>query len=234
MYKDLQNYEPKNVEYCIEEAIKEKFPTELDFSTIEGVKVKNLSDVMKIVGKEFVATFPDNEYVVRKLDDFEIMNIREEYCHLEENVVKTRYDHLQATLERIKLEKKQAEDSYNSVLMEIQKYAEEVKKGTREARLKSKETFCIALAGYYLIYTNDTESNKMILAKAYSIPDRTEIWANEEKNREAMLNLFGLEFPEAEKPTEEEQKQEETPDDDLPFGGDNGQAPASREADNDD
>ncbi len=216
MYADLQNYEPKQVEYCIEEAIKEKFPTELDFSTIEGAKLKNVGDIMKFVGKEFCATYPDNEYVVRKLDDFEKHNIREEYCHLEENVVKERYDHLQETLEKIKLMKKQAEDSYNSVLMEIQKYAAEVKKGTREARLKSTETFCIALAGYYLVYTKDTESNKMVLAKAFEIPDRTEIWANEEKNREAMMNLFGLDFPEPEKPQEEDD--DEAPEDDLPFG----------------
>ena len=217
MYSDLKDYQPKQIEFCIEEAIKEKFPSELDFSNIEvdGSKCENVSDIMKLVSQDFVATFPENEFVVRKLDDFEKLNIREEYCELEENVVKERYDHLQETLEKIKVMKKQAEDAYNSVLLEIQKYAAEVKKGTKEMRLKSTETFCIALAGYYLVYTKDTESNVMKLAKAFQIPDRTEIWAQEEKNREAMKNLFGLDFPEAEKPQEEEENND---NDDMPFG----------------
>lgn len=220
MYKDLKDYQPKNVEYCIEEAVREKFPNELDFSTIEleeGAKCENLSDIMNIVGNDFVATFPDNEYVIRKLDEFEKQNIREEYCELEENVVKERYDHLQETLEKIKVMKKQAEDAYNSVLLEIQKYAAEVKKGTREMRLKSTETFCIALAGYYLVYTKDTETNKMVLAKAFQVPDRTEIWAQEEKNRDAMKRLFGLDFPEAEKPQDEEEETDNQ-EDEMPFG----------------
>lgn len=221
MYADLKDYQPKTVEYCIEEAVREKFPNELDFSTIEiedGAKCENLADIMKVVSNDFVAVFPENEFVVRKLDEFEKQNILEEYCELEENVVKEHYDHLQETLEKIKVMKKQAEDSYNSVLLEIQKYAAEVKKGTKEMRLKSTETFCIALAGYYLVYTKDTETNKMVLAKAYPIPDRTEIWAQDEKNREAMMNLFGLEFPEAERPKDENEPDNDG--DEMPFGKD--------------
>ena len=220
MYADLKDYQPKNVEYCIEEAVREKFPNELDFSSIEveGAKCESISDIMNLVGNDFVATFPDNEYVIRKLDDFEKQNIRDEYCELEENVVKERYDHLQETLEKIKVMKKQAEDAYNSVLLEIQKYASEVKKGTREMRLKSTETFCIALAGYYLVYTKDTETNKMVLAKAFQVPDRTEIWAQEEKNREAMKRLFNLDFPEAEKPKDEDENENPEGGDEMPFG----------------
>lgn len=216
MYADLKNYVPKQVEYCIEDAIKEKFPEELDFGAIKGAKCKTVSDIMKVVGKQFTATFPDNEYVVRKLDDFEKMNIREEYCEMEENVVPERLEHLQQTLEKIKLMKKQAEDAYQSALMEIAKYAAEVKKGTKEVRLNSTETFCIALAGYYVVYTWDASKQKMVLAKAFQIPDRSELWANEEKNREAMLALFGLEFPEVEQPDDDDD--EEAADDDLPFG----------------
>ena len=218
MYADLKNYSPKQIEYCIEDAIREKFPEVLDFGTIKGAKCKTAADIMKLVGKEFTATFPDNEFVVRKLDDFEKQNIREEYCEMEENVVPERLEHLQQTLEKIKTMKKQAEDAYQSALMEIAKYAAEVKKGTKEVRLKSTETFCIALAGYYVIYTWDAEKKQMVLAKAFQIHDRSELWANEEKNREAMLKLFGLEFPEAEQP-DPESDDDDAADDDLPFGG---------------
>ena len=214
MYADLKDYQPKVIEYCLEEAIKEKFPTELDFSTLEGVECNGVADVIKLVSKQFTATFPDNENVTRKLDEFEKLNIREEYCELEENEVPKRLENLQETLEKIKAMKKQAEEMYSSVLMEVAKYAAEVKRGTKEVRLNSAETFCIALAGYYLIYTWDKDKQKMVLAKAFPVPDRSEIWANEEKNREAMMNLFGLEFPEVERPEDTE----EEPVDDLPFG----------------
>ena len=73
-----------------------------------------------------------------------------------------------------------------------------VKLGTTDIRLKSKDVFCIALAGYYLVYNWDKDKQLFVLAKGYEIPDRTELWANEEKNRETMNNLFNLTFPEAE------------------------------------
>ena len=146
----------------------------------------------------------ENEMAIRKLDDFEKQNIREEYCQLEENVVPERLENLQQTLEKIKIMKKQAEDMYQSALMEIAKYAAEVKRGKREMRLKSTETFVIALGGYYLVYTWNENTKKMVLAKGYEIPDRGEIWASEERNRAAMLELFGLEFPEVEKPEEDD------------------------------
>lgn len=211
MYSDLKNYVPAQIEYCVEDAIREKFPSELDFSELKGSGSK-ASDAIRVVSKEFVAVFPDNEFVVRKLDDFEKSNIREEYCELQENEVPKRLAHLQETLEDIKARKKEAEDMYNSVLMEVAKYAAEVKRGTREVRLNSSETFCIALAGYYVFYTWDANKKKMVLVKAYEIPDRSELWANEEKNREAMMNLFGYDFPEAE-------REDYGSEDDLPFGG---------------
>lgn len=59
-----------------------------------------------------------------------------------------------------------------------------------------------------------------MLAKAYEIPDKTEFWASDEKNRNAMKELFGLEFPEIEQTSEtsQEEVEDNTEDDDLPFG----------------
>lgn len=116
--------------------------------------------------------------------------------------------------------KKDAEEAYASVLMEVAKYAAEVKLGTIDVRLKAKDTFCIALAGYYLVYSWDNTKECFVLAKAYEIPDRTELWANEEKNRKAMKELFGLDFAEMEliSDTSREENIDDTEDDDLPFG----------------
>lgn len=219
MYSDLKGYEPKNVEFVLPEHVKDLFPTELDFTTIKGAKIKNANDAINFIGKEFVATFPAGETVMRKLDDFEILNIREEYCVMQENEVPKRKLNLEETLEEIKAMKKRAEQSYDSILAEVAKYAAEVKAGTREVQLSAKETFCVALAGYYAIYTYDKNRKTFVLAKAFEVHDHSELWANEERNREAMLKHFGLEFPEAPKPEEENKNSsKDNKGDDLPFG----------------
>ena len=215
MYADLKGYQPKEVEYVLPDHVKEVFPAELDFTQIEGAKIKTANDAIKFIGKEFVATFPTGETVMRKLDEFEIRNIREEYCVMQENEVPKRKLNLEETLEEIKTMKKRAEQAYDSILAEVAKYAAEVKAGTREVQLSSKETFCLAVAGYYAIYTYDKDKKVWVLAKAFEVHDHSELWANEEKNREAMLKYFGLEFPEAPKP--EEKPQDADNDEDLPF-----------------
>ena len=228
MYADLKGYVPENVEFVLPDYVKEIFPAELDFTKIEGAKIKNANDAIKFIGKEFVATFPTGETVMRKLDEFEIRNIREEYCVMQENEVPKRKLNLEETLEEIKTMKKRAEQAYDSILAEVAKYAAEVKAGTREVQLSSKETFCIALAGYYAIYTYDKNKKVFVLAKAFEVHDHSELWANEEKNREAMFAHFGLEFPEAPKP--EEKKEDSDTDNEgneLPFGDED-------EPDNDD
>lgn len=219
MYSNLKGYEPKDVEYILPDYVKELFPAELDFTKIKGAKVKNVTDSINFVGKNFVATFPTGETVMRKLDEFEIKNIREEYCVMQEDEVPKRKMNLEETLEEIKAMKKNAEQAYNSILAEVAKYAAEVKKGTREVHLSSKDTFCIALAGYYAIYTYDKNKKLFVLAKAFEVNDHQELWANEEKNRESMLKYFGLEFPESPKP--EEEKKDDGKDNAgnyLPFG----------------
>ncbi len=181
MKADLINYVPENIEYVLEDGIKDIFPLELDFLSLAdqnlcGEKpLKTKADVMKFVNKHFIATQPDNELVTRYLDDFEKSNIREEYCMLEENEVPARKQELEEVLEKAKKMKKDAENAYASVLMEVAKYAAEVRLGTADMRLKSKNTICLALAGHYLVYNWDSNKSKFMLAKAYEIPDPTEI-----------------------------------------------------------
>lgn len=216
MLSELKGYVPEKIQFVLDEASKEKFPTELDFSVIKGKKLKTAADVIKFVGESFVATFPENESVERELDEFEIKNIREEYCVLQEDEVPKRKAALEETLELIKLMKKQAEQAYDSILMEVANYAAQVKQGTKEMRLKSTETFCIAVAGHYLIYTYCKNDGLFHLAKAFKVPvGQKELWAMEDKNRNAMIEYFGIEFPEPAKPEDEEEETE----DDLPFGG---------------
>ena len=221
MKSDLKNYVPANIVYVLEENVKDTFPLALDFLHLEldGKPLKTKADVVKFIGKHFNATFPDNELVTRYLDDFEKQNIRDEYCTLQENDVPLRKAELEEALEVAKKMKKDAEEAYASVLLEVSKYAAEVKHGTTDMRLKSKDTFCIALGGYYLVYNWDKLKQIFVLAKGYEIPDRSELWANEEKNRQAMKDYFDLEFAEVE-PVDEFDVIEDVDksDDDLPFG----------------
>ena len=220
MKSDLKNYIPVNIEYVLEENVKETFPLELDFLhlDIDGKHLKTKAEIVKFIGKHFNATFPDNELVTRYLDNFEKQNIRDEYCTLQENEVPARKAELEEALEVAKKMKRDAEEAYASVLLEVSKYAAEVKHGTTDMRLKSKDTFCIALGGYYLVYNWDKCKQTFVLAKGYEIPDRTELWANEEKNRQAMKEFFDLEFPEVELVNEPDMDEQEQ-DNDLPFGG---------------
>lgn len=223
MISNLKDYEPKDVQYILSDSVKDLFPLELDFTdiTYKGKKVKTQADSMKLIGNEFNATYPTCETVERKLDDYEISNIREEYCIKCENDLPEREKHLEEVLEEIKSMKKRAEESLAACRQDIAKYAAQVKQGTQEVTLKNGETFCIALAGYYLYYTYDRNKKKYVLAKAFQVSDPSEIWSQEDQNRKAMQELFNLEFPEPEKPETEEDKEEksegESEADNLPF-----------------
>lgn len=221
MISNLKGYVPKEIDFVLDDVVKEKFNdiAVLDFSKIEGKssKLKNADSIIKFVGDNFTATFPENETVMRKMDEFEINNIREEYCLMQENEVPVRRQNLEETLEEIKLMKKRAEQAYDSILAEVAKYAAQVKEGMQEMRLKSTETFCIALAGYYLYYTWDKEKKVFVLAKAFKVPKggEKELWAMEDKNRQSVKDFFGVEFPENEKPEDNDEDNGEA--DDLPF-----------------
>lgn len=198
---DLESYTPKNPEYVLDDDVRETFPLELDFKGIEGMQTKR--EMMRFIGKRFTATFPEGEYVTRKMDDYEKHVIREGYCALVENAMPERKRLLEEALEEAKRLKKEAEERYASVLQEIAALAAEVKLGTKEAKLKGADTFCIALAGYYLTYTWNDKKQVFVLAKGYEIPDKSEIFSSDENNREQMLELFGAEFPRTEKKEED-------------------------------
>ena len=193
MKKDLENYTPQNPEYVVDEEVRGLFPFELDFS-VAGLKDKK--ECMKYIGKNFTAVFPSNEFAERKMDSFERTNIREEYCEMVENIIPKRKRELEEALEEAKRMKKEAEERYTAALGEVFAFAAEVKTGVTEVPLKPSDTFCMALAGYYLTYTWNEHSKTFILAKAVEIPEESDLWSNDENNRQMMLELWGCEFPE--------------------------------------
>lgn len=105
--------------------------------------------------------------------------------------------------------KKEANDNLLAVQKRISELAARVKQGTEEMRLSSTETITFALNGYNLTYT--WCDGKFQLAKADVIPDwgRNELWAQEDQNRKAMFDLFGIEFPEVKKPSSGDKQENE-------------------------
>lgn len=193
MKQELQNYQPSAPVFVLDDEVREEFPLELDFKSVDGLQTKR--DMMNYIGKKFTAIFPETEYVTRKMDDFEKATIRGEYCQLVEDLLPERKRQLQEALEESKRIKKEAEESYAAALQEVASMAAEVKHGMVETKLKRADTFTIALAGYYLTYTWNEATETFVLAKGVQIPDDSDVWSSDENNRQQMLELFGCEFP---------------------------------------
>lgn len=191
----------KSTEYVIGDEARELFPLELDFTGMtDGDENPDKRTIMRYVGRNFTATFPDKEYVTRRMMEDEKAALRGDYCQLVENVLPERRRQMEEAIEEAKRMRKEAEERYASALQEISAMAAEVKMGTVETCIKGTDTFCMALAGYYLYYTWDEASKTFLLAKATPITD-TSLWASDEKNRDMMRQHFGYEFPENEQTT---------------------------------
>ena len=213
MLADLKNYRPAKIDFVLDDKAKETFKDVM----VLCKGAKSSKEPLKVFKEKFNCLFPEGELATRKYDTHEIAMIREEYCLKEENDVPKRKQELQETLEAIKAMKKNAEEAYNSILLEIADLAARVKEGTTDIKLSSTETVRIALNGYFLFYS--WVDGEMKLVKTQKIPDwdRGGLWSQEDVNREAMKELFGIEFPEVEKPAMNENGEQDN-DDDLPFG----------------
>ena len=96
MIANLRNYEPETIEFVVPDSIREKFPPVL----FQGST--NVDELIKLVNEHFNATFPESEVTQRLLDEFEISEIREEYCIKQENEVPKRERELLEAIERAK------------------------------------------------------------------------------------------------------------------------------------
>ncbi len=215
MLADLKDYRPAKIDFVLDDKVKETFNEVM----VLCKGAKSSKEALKVFNEKFNCLFPEGELATRNYDAHEISMIREEYCLKEENDVPKRKQELAETLEAIKAMKKQAEEAYNSILLEIADLAARVKEGTTDFKLSSTETVRIALNGYFLFYS--WVNDEMQLVKAQKIPewDKNSLWSQEDVNREAMKEVFGIEFPEVEKPTMNEEEPQ-TDDDYLPFGDD--------------
>lgn len=195
----IKDYEPEELKFVLPEAVREQFPLELHFENAESEK-----DILKAVNEHFNALFPENEMALRYMDDVEKSDLRGKYCKLVEQELPEAENALLNAKEEAKRIKTDAEERLNSLSKQIKDYAAKVQEGTDEKKLPATKTFRIALNGYFLYYS--ILNGKVVLAKSEKIPsyDKSSLWAQEDKNRVAMMELFGLDFPAPERPSDEE------------------------------
>ena len=211
MLANLLGYRPEKIEFVLTEAQREMYKDVL----VICKGAKDADEAIKVFNEKFNVLFPEGELAVRKYDSHEIQEIREEYCLKQENEAPMRKEDLETTLERIKAMKKKAEDAYNSVLLEIADLAARVKKGTTDFTLPATQTVRIALNGNFCFFA--WVDGEMQLVKVTEIPDwdRNSLWSQEDWNRKAMKEVFGIDFPEVKKPITADDDDKDP--DDLPF-----------------
>lgn len=202
MLANIKDYRPETIEFVLSDKAKETFPQTL----FDGAD--NPGEIVRIVNEKFNALFPENEVAIRKMDEYEINEVREEYCLKQENEVPKRQIELAEALDKAKRMKKDAEDRMANILAEICDLAAMVKTGTKEFNLSSTQTIRLALNGHYCFYS--WVDNKFQLVKTEVIPewDKRSLWSQEDRNRQAMIELFGIELPEVEKPQDFEESEE--------------------------
>ena len=186
---------------CVGCAVRE-FTGEAYWSTKEGVETIHDLYCKKFLTKMIIT--PKGERTLRYMDDVEKSDLRGKYCKLVEQELPEAENALLNAKEEAKRIKTDAEERLNSLSKQIKDYAAKVQEGTEEKQLPATKTFRIALNGYFLYYS--ILNGEVVLAKADKIPsyDKSSLWAQEDKNRVAMMELFGLDFPAPEKPSDEE------------------------------
>ncbi len=204
MLRDIDGYIPAQIDFVLSDEVKEKFADVL--TLFDGAD--DVEKVIEKVNEYFNAEFPTKEVARRYIDDFEIRNIREEYGKIVENELPDAERELLDAIDRAKRIKKEADDALLSVRNRIKELAARVTDGKEDYKLSSKNTFRIALYGHYLTYS--WVDGEIKLVKAERIPDwdKNKIWAQEDRNRKGMEELFGIKFPEVERPKVEEKKEE--------------------------
>lgn len=123
MIANLRNYEPETIEFVVPDSIREKFPPVL----FQGST--NVDELIKLVNEHFNATFPESEVTQRLLDEFEISEIREEYCIKQENEVPKRERELLEAIERAKKIKSDAQDRLLLLRLKLKTWLPRSKRG---------------------------------------------------------------------------------------------------------
>lgn len=182
----INDYIPKRIEVIIPK-LYEKLPKTM----FDGAE--SLEDVQKVLHKEFVTT-NERLNVFRKLDNFEIKTIRENYSVLLEQklpVVKEEYARIQ---EEAKTAVTNAKDRLNACEANITDLVSQVRDGRKEICLEQTQCYRIPACGHYLFFAWVNE--EFTLVEVQKIPewDASKLFSQGEQNEAAFKRIFGIDI----------------------------------------
>lgn len=184
--KTLTDYTPKRIEIIIPKQY-EKVPQTI----FDGAKT--LEEVQKVLHKEFVTT-NETLKVLRKLDNYEVKTIRENYSLLLEQKLPIVKEELERIVEETKRALTDAKDKVVACEANINDLVKQVRDGNKEITLEQNQCYRIPVSGHYLYFAwiNDT----FALVRVERIPewDAGKIFSQGEQNMEAFNRIFGIDI----------------------------------------
>lgn len=184
--ENTSTYIPSHIEVVIPK-VYEKVPHVL----FQGAK--SLEEVQKTLHKKFITT-NEKIKVHRKLDNFEVKFLRENYSQLLENKLPVVQEQLAVIEEDTKRVVKEAKYRLAACETQIQDLASQVRDGKKEITIEQNQCYRIPACGHYLFFAwlNDEFS----LVRVEKIPewDANKIFSQGEQNVEAFKTIFGIDI----------------------------------------
>ena len=190
---DLKNYAPQSPEF--------KLPKNVSFPRVIFEGAKDLEEIRRQLSGKFIAESMPSVKAIRLLDSYERTSIRANYSELLED----EQPKLEAQLAEIEASCKQmtkeAKDKLQAVVTQIRDLVYQVKRCEKEVELPGESTVRMALCGYYLYYA--WIDSKFQLCRVDKIPswDEQSLFANLETNKQAFLDVLGIDMNELHEPT---------------------------------
>lgn len=185
---DLKNYVPEHPEF--------KLPKGVSFPKVIFEGAKNMDEIRKQLSGKFIAESVPGTKAIRLLDAYERASIRANYAELMED----EQPKLEAALAEVeascKAIIKEAKDKLQAVTTQIRDLVYQVKRGEKEVDLPGESTVRMALCGYYLYYA--WINGEFQLCRVDKIPswDEQSLFANLETNKQAFLDVLGIDMNE--------------------------------------
>ena len=180
--RKVENYRPHLIEFTAEAS---DVPKSLgEFESAEEAQ-KFISDNFVALNSKFTAT--------RKLDDYEIDQLRNEYINeLEVDLPELREHQTLADqqLDAAKSKEKNAKEAVNASLNKIQLISDEVREGTTEMNLDQAFTYELVNKGKRLYYT--IMDGEIQLAGVRHIPEyeQEDLLSSSERNEQSFAKLL--------------------------------------------
>ena len=190
---DLKNYAPQSPEF--------KLPKDLSFPKVIFEGAESLEEIRKHLSGKFIAESMTGAKAVRLLDDYELAAIRANYAELLEDEQPKLEKKLAEAEASCKAILREAREKLQAVTTQIRDLAFQAKRGEKEVDLPGEATVRMALAGHYLYYAWIDGSFRLCRVDRIPAWDEGSLFANLETNKQAFLDVLGIDLDQLYGPT---------------------------------